>query len=312
MSSSPFISLGSKGTSLPPQLTQLDAPLQIGENRINWSRGSYKQLGELADGWVSKATPKDPFLLFPLDQALAEARVFHVPQIAWTSNEGRFVGEAFFPATWRFGDLQPFYVAVRAPGWNHGCVERERNKGNRGRWVGTFDFDVAETSRQNPNTRTASRSRSTALRTLETELDAKGEFEIADVDHGRLKALRNITRRRGQPAFRSSLLKLYGQRCVVSGTSVEEVLEAAHIRPYDGPSTNQPQNGLLLRADLHTLFDLGLFAIDPRTRTVVFSRRLKGTTYDREFSGKRVRGPIEKRFEPSAQALSDHFRQREP
>ena len=124
--------------------------------------------------------------------------------------------------------------------------------------------------------------------------------------------MRNIARRRGQPAFRSSLMNLYGKRCAVSSTSIVEILEAAHIRPYDGPSTNKLQNGLLLRADLHTLFDLGLFAIHPITRTVVFSRKLKGTAYDREFGGKKIRFPTEKRFEPSAQALLDHFQKLEP
>lgn len=317
MSNSPFITLGSKGTSLPRQLTQLKRPLQIGANGIavngiNWSRGRYKHLGKRANGWVSEAKAEDPFWLLPLDQALVEKRVVR-RQIAWISNRVRFAGEAFFPATWKPGDPQPLYVAVRASGWNHGCVERERNNGNRGRWVGIFDFKIAtKSSQQNSNMRKTSRSRSANLQKLETELDAKGEFEVADVDGGRVKALRNITLRRGRPKFRRSLLRLYGKRCAVSNTSIVEILEAAHIRPYDGSSTDKPQNGLLLRADLHTLFDLGLFAIDPKTRTVVFSRKLKGTAYDREFGGKKVRGPIEKRFEPSVQALSDHFRQREP
>src|ERR1700722_13744752 len=41
------------------------------------------------------------------------------------------------------------------------------------------------------------------------------------------------------------------------------VLEAAHITPYMGASTNSLLNGLLLRADIHTLFNLGLISIDP-------------------------------------------------
>ena len=45
-------------------------------------------------------------------------------------------------------------------------------------------------------------------------------------------------------------------------SSISETLEAAHIIPYKGSSTNHIQNGILLRADIHTLFDLDLLRID--------------------------------------------------
>ncbi len=47
----------------------------------------------------------------------------------------------------------------------------------------------------------------------------------------------------------------YGGRCAVTNCDIEDVLEAAHISPYNGPSTDQVYNGLLLRTDIHTLFD---------------------------------------------------------
>jgi hypothetical protein len=47
-----------------------------------------------------------------------------------------------------------------------------------------------------------------------------------------------------------------------------DVVEAAHIKPYRGAADNHPANGLLLRADLHTLFDLDLIGIEPGTLTV--------------------------------------------
>ncbi len=40
-------------------------------------------------------------------------------------------------------------------------------------------------------------------------------------------------------------------------------VEAAHIRPYRGEEDNHIENGLLLRADIHTLFDLDLLGINP-------------------------------------------------
>jgi len=46
------------------------------------------------------------------------------------------------------------------------------------------------------------------------------------------------------------------------------VLEAAHIKPYRGKTDSHLENGLLLRADLHTLFDLNLIGVEPDTLTV--------------------------------------------
>ena len=43
---------------------------------------------------------------------------------------------------------------------------------------------------------------------------------------------------------------------------VRETLEACHIYPYMGPKTNHIQNGIILRSDLHTLYDRGLIGID--------------------------------------------------
>jgi predicted restriction endonuclease len=63
------------------------------------------------------------------------------------------------------------------------------------------------------------------------------------------------------------------------------VLEAAHIFPYRGPQTNHVTNGLLLRADLHVLFDLGLLRIDADSLTVELDPILNGTSYA-ELSGR--------------------------
>lgn len=60
---------------------------------------------------------------------------------------------------------------------------------------------------------------------------------------------------------------------------VTALLEAAHITPYLGPDTNSITNGLLLRADLHTLWDLGLIAVNPSTRMVWVSPSVNDPTY---------------------------------
>lgn len=88
-----------------------------------------------------------------------------------------------------------------------------------------------------------------------------------------------IVRRRGQAKFRAMLMKAYSGQCVISECKVAAVLEAAHIKPYLGEHTNVVQNGLLLRADLHTLFDLKLLSIDPRTRSVMIDSSLRNSEY---------------------------------
>jgi hypothetical protein len=88
----------------------------------------------------------------------------------------------------------------------------------------------------------------------------------ASVQDGRIRVLREITARQGQASFRSGLLTAYEGRCAISGCEVSEVLEAAHITPYRGPETNCVTNGLLLRSDLHTLWDQGLIFLDGEMR----------------------------------------------
>ena len=79
----------------------------------------------------------------------------------------------------------------------------------------------------------------------------------------RSKVLRQIAERKGQAKFRNDLRRRYGGRCMVTGCELVEVLEAAHIAPYKGEKDNHVENGLLLRSDIHTLFDLDLLGIDP-------------------------------------------------
>ena len=69
--------------------------------------------------------------------------------------------------------------------------------------------------------------------------------------------------REGQAEFRKRLVDHYGAVCMVTGTALASVIDAAHIVPYNGASTNALSNGLLLRKDIHALFDAGLLTIGP-------------------------------------------------
>lgn len=62
--------------------------------------------------------------------------------------------------------------------------------------------------------------------------------------------------REGQPAFRGALILAYAGECAITGCAVTDLLDAAHIARYSGPKSNVTANGLLLRTDIHKLFDL--------------------------------------------------------
>ncbi|MBU2979709.1 HNH endonuclease [Alteromonas sp. C1M14] len=93
------------------------------------------------------------------------------------------------------------------------------------------------------------------------------------------RVLREIKSRRGQPAFRKDLLTAFNSQCCVTGCKVEAILEAAHIISHSEEINYSVHNGLLLRADIHTLFDLDLIALDHFGRVHIHSK-LRGTEYE--------------------------------
>lgn len=135
--------------------------------------------------------------------------------------------------------------------------------------------------------------------------DTEGAFDPSGMADARERDMASIVRRRGQAKFRAKLLKVYGRRCAISGCDVEEALEAAHVTPYLGPATNSVQNGILLRADLHTLWDLGLIAVNEVTRMLAISKSLEGTSYG-DLNGRPVSLPADVTLAPSAAALCQH------
>ncbi|MBA4188693.1 MAG: hypothetical protein C0467_11900 [Planctomycetaceae bacterium] len=90
-------------------------------------------------------------------------------------------------------------------------------------------------------------------------------FDPSAITDSRNRVPSSVVQRSGQGEFRTRLLTAAEGRCMVTGCTVEAVLEAAHIHPYQGPTTDHPANGLLLRADIHKLFDSNLLGIEPET-----------------------------------------------
>ena len=128
------------------------------------------------------------------------------------------------------------------------------------------------------------------------------EFDVHNLIDARERALAQIVRRRGQREFREALIVAYEGRCAISGCNAVEALEAAHLLPYRGAATNRVQNGLLLRSDLHTLFDLGQLAIDPESLQVLLAPSLMQTDYA-EFLGRSLRRPRDQKLYPDFEAL---------
>jgi hypothetical protein len=118
---------------------------------------------------------------------------------------------------------------------------------------------------------------------------------------GRRRRLAQVTARQGQADFRRRLILAYGGRCAITDCDVEVVLQAAHISPYDGPSTNRVTNGLLLRADLHNLFDRGYLWIDGNYRV----RVAEGLAHYAELDGRPVRRVADD-ARPDKDALAAH------
>lgn len=122
----------------------------------------------------------------------------------------------------------------------------------------------------------------------------------------RQRIMAAIVQRRGQSEFRHKLLNAYSSRCPITNCDAEAALEAAHIIPYQGVTSNNLSNGLPLRADIHTLFDLYLLSIQPDTYKVHLSPKLASTSYS-VYAGQKLKLPRDKSALPDKLALEEHY-----
>jgi putative restriction endonuclease len=92
----------------------------------------------------------------------------------------------------------------------------------------------------------------------------------------RRRTRQEVERAQRDPAFKFSILRRFKSKCVLTGVSVPEMLDAAHIVPVQNGGTDDERNGLLLTAALHRAYDAWLWSIDPHTLDVV--QREQGPT----------------------------------
>jgi putative restriction endonuclease len=115
--------------------------------------------------------------------------------------------------------------------------------------------------------------------------------------------------RLGQGSFRLIVTDSYDRRCAFTNSPVLHVLEAAHIRPYSLGGTHLPSNGILLRQDLHTLFDRGYMTVTPSYRIEVSSRIKEEFHNGKEYyalHGQNMRVPEYGERQPSVKFLKWH------
>jgi len=143
-----------------------------------------------------------------------------------------------------------------------------------------------------------------------TKVKNIGPATIAAQERGRYGQPILVSPRLGQGSFRLLVTDAYGYRCAMTSERTLPVLEAAHIRPYAEGGEHALSNGLLLRSDLHTLFDMGYVSVDPKHKTILVSDRIKaeyqnGREYYKLRGGKLVLPENPSAF-PSIDSLTYH------
>ena len=86
---------------------------------------------------------------------------------------------------------------------------------------------------------------------------------------------RSVRVRLGQGEFRRRLLKKFGETCAFTGPTPGEAIQACHLYSYAERGEHHEAGGLLLRSDLHTLFDLGRIAVNPKTKRLDLAEELR-------------------------------------
>ena len=97
---------------------------------------------------------------------------------------------------------------------------------------------------------------------VQDKMSGLGAQKIAE-EGPRYGAPQLVTPRLGQGGFRVLVTDVYSRRCAVTGERTLPALDAAHIRPYGIGGPHETSNGLLLRKDIHSLFDAGYVTVTP-------------------------------------------------
>lgn len=134
---------------------------------------------------------------------------------------------------------------------------------------------------------------------LELKYTPYHNFSLVNEPRENYKGLSN--KRRGPGNFKSTLLKAYNNRCCITGEDCPELLQAAHIQDYLTVDSNHVQNGLLLRIDLHKLYDNHLLFIDSDYKIHIST--FVASDFYRSLNGNTIVIPANIADQPSKEAL---------
>lgn len=118
--------------------------------------------------------------------------------------------------------------------------------------------------------------------TLDANAGWEPQGELDDRDSIPLEfAAESIRARRGRRDLRATLLKTQGERCAFTGSCPRDLLEVAYVVSFPEGDVHAVDNALLLRSDIHTLWDLNLLGVEPDTLTIHVAPQLEGTSYEK-------------------------------
>ena len=147
---------------------------------------------------------------------------------------------------WTFGQKVILKRAMETSGLNN-AIDREYQTRNGHQWLTVRGYDTVVIS------------------------------DIRQNAHDNMPPAYELAMRLARPEqyrFRREAIQTFFGRCAITGCSDVQALEAAHVLPFAKNGHNDPSNALLLRADLHRLFDCNLLAINPKNGTATFAKRV--------------------------------------
>lgn len=189
--------------------------------------------------------------------------------------------EKLTECTQYLADFDGSFVRLSEPLAPELAIAMRRSPGAQQFSIQPADFNLIDTSHLPAQVKAwiSDQSAPRTLGSVEADEAPLGRLYEPGMQDSQEAVMHQIRARRGQQLFRDRLLEIFRGRCVITDCEIVDLLEAAHIYPYRSQRDNHASNGLLLRADIHTLFDLHLVAIDPSTLAVCLHPVLHKSEY---------------------------------
>lgn len=148
------------------------------------------------------------------------------------------------------------------------------------------------------------------VKQLLISVDPAGPRDTLRIDGPVFGQPRLVRQRLGQGGFQALVLTAYEKRCSITHHKIAPTLQAAHIKPVSKGGENRLDNGILLRSDVHTMFDRGYLGITPKYELQVSFRLREEFGNGEEFyamQGEIIRLPQHQSDRPNSEFLEWHM-----